>query len=161
MVFLFTAAAFVIAVESVNFAKRQLGNALAQQDSKCVISFLDQVTKNYAPSLIARQIAYKINNDSLKTHSYFAPLAAFGTDLALAAKFKPDAEPSRELIETLPWTVQLSYCSNSNIYWITARRINARLAFIVQKDDDTVLYKQLITPKDCQVSRPAWPSPQQ
>ena len=34
LVFLFTAAAFVIAVESVNFAKRQLGNALAQQKTR-------------------------------------------------------------------------------------------------------------------------------
>lgn len=155
LVFLLAAAAFAIAEESVEFGKRQLGNALATQlEPKCVVDFLDQVTKNYAPSLIARQIAYKINNDSLKTHTYFAPMAALGTDLALAAKLKPDVDPSWELMAKLPPLVQQSYCSDSNIYWITARRINSRLAFIVQKDDNTVLYKQLITPKDC----PAWPS---
>ena len=156
LAYLFSLAAFVIAVESVEFGKRQFGNALAQRDEpKCVVDFLDQVTKNYAPSLIARQIAYKINNDSLKTHTYFAPLVALGTDLTLAMKFKPDVEPT--LVTKLSWTVQQAYCSNGNIYWITARRINSRLALLVQNDDNTVLYKQLITPKDC----PAWPSPQQ
>jgi hypothetical protein len=154
---LFTGFAFVTAVESVNFAKRQLGVALARQDTKCTLGSLDEITKNYAPDLIARQVAYKINNDSLKSHTYFAPLAALGKDLALAARLKPDLDPTWVLMAKLPWLVQQSYCSDSNVYWITARRINSRLAFIVQKDDNTIILRQLFAPKDC----PAWPSSKQ
>jgi hypothetical protein len=80
-------------------------------------------------------------------------LGVYGTDLAIAIKFKPDYEPTWQVMAQLPTFARQSYCSDSNVYWIIARRINSRLAFIVQKADDTVLYKQLITPKDC----PAWP----
>ncbi len=153
-VLIFTGVAFVAGVESVNFAKRQLGFAMARWDTKCTVGFIDQVTKNYAPTLIAPQIAYKINNDSMKSHTFFAPLGVFEADLVLAVKLKPGLEPTWEFLAKMPPLVQQSYCSDSNIYWITARRINSRLAFIIQKDDDTVVHKQLITPKDCTV----WPS---
>jgi hypothetical protein len=152
---LFAAVAFVIAQEGVEYSKQQLGVALAQKDRKCVISYLDQITKHYAPSLIARQISYHINNQTLKAdHTLFTPVVVFGTDLALTAKFKPGVEPTWPVMARLPQLARQAYCSDGDIYWITARRINYRLLFIVQKDD-TVLHKQLITPKDC----PAWPSP--
>jgi hypothetical protein len=48
--YLFTAVAFVVAVESVNFATRQLGVVLALKDSKCVLSYVDHIIKNYAPA---------------------------------------------------------------------------------------------------------------
>jgi len=156
LVYLFSLAAFVIAVESVEFGKRQLGTALAEQNPKCEISFLDQITKNYAPSLIALQIAYKINNDSLKSHTFFAPLTVFRTDFALVAKLKPDTEPTWQLVSNLSALVHQSYCSDRNVYWITARRINYRLALLIEKDDNTIVHQQLVTPKDCA----AWPSPQ-
>lgn len=155
---LFTALAFVTAVESVNFATHRLGVVLAQKDTKCVLSYVDQITKNYAPSLIARQIKYHINNDALKTDTSFAtPLVVVGTDLFLAAKFKPGVEPTWQVMARLPVLAQQAYCSDGNVYWITARRINSRLLLLVQKDDNTVLHQQVITPRDC----PAWPSPQQ
>jgi hypothetical protein len=150
---IFTAVAFMVAVESVNIGKHQLGVALAQRDTKCTPSYVDQVIKNYAPSLIAQQIAYHINNDSLKAHSYFAPLGVLGTDLALEAKLKPDVDMWM-LVPQLPRIVQ-SYCSDSNVYWIAARRINYRLVFTFRRDDNTVVHQQIVTPNNC----PAWPSP--
>ena len=130
---------------------------LAQKDTKCVISYLDQITKNYAPSRIARQISYHINNNSRRTNTFFAPLTVFKTDLVLMAKFNPGVEPTWELLAKLPLLAQQSYCSDGNVYWITARRINSRLLLLVQKDDNTVLHQQVITPRDC----PAWPSARQ
>jgi hypothetical protein len=153
--YLFTAVAFVVAVESVNFATRQLGVVLALKDSKCVLSYVDHIIKNYAPSLIARQITYHINNDARHTRTFFAPLIVYETDLGLALKFKPSVEPTWEAIARLSFLIKQAYCSDGNIYWITARRINSPLFLRIQQDDNTVLHRQIFTPKDC----PAWSRP--
>jgi hypothetical protein len=89
--------------------------------------------------------------------TFLAPLVVVGTDFVFAPKFKPDIEPTWEVMARLPVLAKRWYCSDGNVYWITARRINSRLLFLVKKDDNTVLHHQIIAPKDC----PAWPSAKQ
>jgi hypothetical protein len=118
---------------------------MAAQDTKCSSGFLDEVTTKYAPDLVARQLAYKINNDSLKSQTFFAPLTVHNTNLVLAAK-------------SPPWNVDVrqAYCNNDNPYWVVARRINFNLLLIVYDKDDAVAFQQLFTPQHCQPV-PAWP----
>ena len=68
---LFTAVAFIFVGEGAEFVKRRSRFWLAVQDTKCTFGHLDNVIKNYAPNLIARQIAYKINNNSLNVPPIF------------------------------------------------------------------------------------------
>ena len=150
----FTAVAYTIAVESVEFAIRQSNFLMAKQDTKCKFGVVDRVTKNYAPDLIARQVAYKINNDWIKSQTLFAPIDLVGHNFVLAAKFKPDAElTSQQQAQFAPWARQI-YCSDSDPIWLAARQINYQFLFVVYRDD-AVLHQQLISPKDC----PTWPSP--
>jgi hypothetical protein len=130
--------AFVAVEKGRRFAVDQLGHQLAVRDTKCKFGYLDQVINNYSPSLIARQIAYKINNDSLKNQSFFAPLTVHNTNLVLAAK-------------SPPWGIDVlySYCKNDNPYWIAARRINFNLLLIVSDKDGAVQFQQLFTPQHC------------
>jgi hypothetical protein len=120
-----------------------LGGGGGGRDTECKFGYLDQVINNYAPSLITRQIAYKINNDSLKYQQFFAPLTVHNDNLVLAAKSQP-------------WGIDVlySYCKNDNPYWIAARRINFNLLLIVSDKDGAVQFQQLFTPKHCPL--PAW-----
>jgi hypothetical protein len=153
---LFTAVAFAVVQEGTDFAKRRLGFLMAVQDTKCTFGFLDQVTKNYAPNLIAKHIAYKINNDALKSHTYFAPLVvATNAENVFLLSTKLKVELTWQLQSQFLSLVRQSYCSDSNPYWVAARRINYRVFFLVYDRDDAVRYQQLITPKDCL----AWPAP--
>ena len=127
---------------------------MAVNDPECTFGFLDEVISKYAPSLIARQIAYKINNKSLKAHQFFAPLSAVGTNLVLAAKLKPDVESSWQLVAKLPPIVRQSYCSDTQVYWVAARRINSNLLVVVNDANDTEMLRQQFTPNSC----PEWPA---
>jgi hypothetical protein len=151
---IFTAIAFITVAEGESFATRRLGSLLAKQDTKCTLAYLDQVVKNYAPSLIARQIAYKINNESLKFSQFFAPLFVDRTNLVLATKLNPGVEPTSLWRANVPFTIRQSYCSDY-LYWLSARMINYNLLFVVYDKDTNILHQQLITPKDCA----KWPAP--
>lgn len=150
---LFTALAYVAVVEGNNFLKRKLGFWLAVQDTKCTLGHLDPIIKNYAPSLVARQIAYKINNTSRMSHTFFAPITSNGVDLVQIATLKPTAEPNWQLFSTISAVIHQSYCSESNPYWVAARRINSRLIHGTYDHNNKLLYQQIESPKDC----PAWP----
>jgi hypothetical protein len=154
LICLFTAIAFVAVAEGERFVKVRLGSALAAQDTKCTLGQLDRVTKNYAPDLIARQVAYKINNDSRKTNSYFAPLFVDGTNLVLAVKSKTDVELTAMQMAQFSLGVHHSYCSDTNTYWVAARRINYGLLFVVFNKDDALLQRHQFNPNNC----PKWPA---
>ena len=62
LICLFTAIAYVASVEGSDFIKRRTNFMMAVNDTECTFGHLDQVISKYAPGLIARQIAYKINN---------------------------------------------------------------------------------------------------
>jgi hypothetical protein len=146
-----TAALYGVIIEGTNFLKRELGSRVAVQNTKCTSAYLDEVTKNYASDRIARQLVYKINNDSRRSNTYFAPLKVVSTDLVVVVELKPSVEWTWQLQSSFTPAVAQSYCSN-NPYWLVARRINYRLLFAVYKDQ-ALLYQNLITPRDC----PAWP----
>ena len=153
-IFLFTAAAYVIVVEGDNFIKRKLGFWLAVDDTQCTLGHLDPIVKNYAPTLVARQIAYKINNTSRMSNTYFAPVTSNGVDLVQIGILKPTAEPNWQLFSTISSVIHQAYCSDSNPYWVAARRINSRLIHGTYDHNNKLLYQQIETPKDC----PAWPA---
>ena len=155
LIFLFTAAAYVAVVEGNNALKRKLGFWLAVQDTKCTLGHLDPVINNYAPTLVARQIAYKINNTSRISNTYFAPLTSRGIDLVQIGTLKPTAEPNWQFFSTISAVIHQAYCSESNPYWVAARRINARLIHGTYDHRNKLLYQQIETPKDC----PTWPTP--
>jgi hypothetical protein len=92
LICLVTMIVFVAVGEGRIFVVRQTGNLLAMRDFKCTFGHIDQVTTKYAPDLIARQLAYKINNDSFKANQFFAPLFVNGTNLVLAAQIKSEAQ---------------------------------------------------------------------
>jgi hypothetical protein len=153
LICVFTAIAFVTTVAGLDFIKGRLLSQIAIKDSKCRIASLDQVINKYAPNLIARQIAYKLNNESLKAYAFFAPLSVLGTDFVFVSKLKPDTNPSWKDIVQYPLKVRQSYCSDS-VYWVAARRINYGLLVLVNDHDDKSLHRQQFAPKDC----PAWPA---
>jgi hypothetical protein len=154
LICLITPIAFVTVMEGADFIKSRLSLKMAVENKQCTFGFLDQVINKYAPNLIAKQIAYKINNDSLKAHQFFAPLIVERTNLVLATKIKPDVDPTSILRANVPFTIRKSYCSDYH-YWLAARMINYNLLFVVYDKDDTILHRELITPKDC----PKWPMP--
>jgi len=78
---LFTVTASVVVEKGTRFTRSKLASLLMVWDTKCTFGYLDNVTKNYAPNPIVRQLAYKINNQSLKENSVFASVTASGTDL--------------------------------------------------------------------------------
>ena len=152
LICIFTAIAFVVAVESVAFAKRRLGFVMAVQDRKCTFGFIDQVTKNYALNLIARQLTYKINDDFLKTNALIVPLFVDGTNFVLAAKFKPHVTSTWHMEAWLP-SMAREVIVRIQPYWTVARRINYGLLVVMYDKDDTLLQRRHITPNDC----PKWP----
>ena len=152
LVCLFTAIAYTAAVEGSDFIKRRTNFMMAVNDTECTFGHLDQVINKYAPSLIARQIAYKINNESLKAHQYFAVTSALGTGFLVTLKLNPDVEPTWQALAQLPPMVRQSYCSNY-FYWVAARRLNSNLVVVVTDANDTEMLRQQFTPKSC----PAWP----
>jgi hypothetical protein len=144
-----TATVFIAVGEGTEFVERQLGSLLAHRDFKCTSGFIDQVTKNYAPNLIARQLAYKINNDSLKTHQFFAPLVVEGANLMLEARIKSDAQLNSTSLIGISGQIHSAYCS-TNLWWVAARRINYNLVLrVYDTDETTLLLGQQFTPKDC------------
>jgi hypothetical protein len=149
-----TMGVFVAVEEGRIFTIRKLGGLLAMRDFKCTFGYIDQVATKYAPDLIARQVAYKINNDSLKSQLTFSHLIVRGTSLVLPVKLKPDANRWKSVGLFPPW-IRQSYCSDNNPYWVTLRRINYGLLLAIYDADDTLLYQQQSTPKDC----PRWPGP--
>jgi hypothetical protein len=83
LICLITMGVFVAVQEGRDFAVGQLGNMLAMRDFKCTFGHINQVTTKYAPDLVARQLAYKINNDSLKAHQFLAALSVDGAALSV------------------------------------------------------------------------------
>ena len=154
LICLFTAIAYVVSVEGADFIKRRTNFLMAANDPECTFGFLDEVINKYAPSLIARQISYKINNESLKARQYFAVTSVLSTHLVVTLKLNSDVEPTWQALIQIPPTIRESYCSNY-IYWVAARRINSNLLVVVNDSSDTEQFRQLFTPKDC----PAWPAP--
>jgi hypothetical protein len=153
LICLFTAVAYTAAVEGSDFIRRQAGRTLAVNDTECTFGFLDQVVSKYAPSLIARQIAYKINNDSLKAHQYLAVTSVVSTGFLVTLKLKPNIEPTWQVLAQTPLWARQSYCSNY-LYWVAARRINANILVVVNDGNDAEVLRQVFTPRDC----PAWPA---
>ena len=89
LICLFAAIAFTVAVEGSEFIKRRTNFLMTVNDTECTFGHLDQVISKLAPSLIARQIAYKINNGFLKFHQYFAGTSALGTGFLVTLKLNP------------------------------------------------------------------------
>jgi hypothetical protein len=148
---------FVAVEEGRGFAVRQLGNMLAMRDFKCTFGHIEQVAKKYAPDLIARQIAYKINNDSFKANQFLAALSidgaglsVDGTNLVLEVKPKPEAKLTAAWLTLFSGIIHKDYCSNSNPYWVAIRRINYGLLLnVYDKDDRALILTQQFTPRDC------------
>jgi hypothetical protein len=149
LICLIAVAAFVITVAGAEFTKPRLSRIAATgMNTECASSALDQIVKKYAPNLIARQIAYKIKNQSLKDHQSFASLSVLGTDFVLAYKLDPDVEPTLQVIAEGQSTIREYYCSN-NMYLVAARRINSNLIVVVNDKDDALLLRQRFSPQDC------------
>ena len=147
LICVFAAIGYIAAVESTNFVKGRLGRLMATQDTKCKFGYLDQVTTKYAPDLIARQIAYKINNDSLKANQFFAPLVVRDTTFLLASQIKTQCGANlASSRDRFLRCVRQAYCTENNAYWVAMRRINYRLHLIVYDKDDALQYQQLFTP---------------
>jgi hypothetical protein len=144
-------AAAVVAVEEARiFVVRQSSNLLAVRDTKCPLGFIDRVTTKYAPNLIAPQLAYKINNDSLRFNQFFAPLFVDGTNLVLAAKLKPEAQLNYIMLAAISGQMHAAYCSKTNPWWVGVRRINYNLlVHVYDKDEKTLMLGEQFTPKDC------------
>ena len=153
LICLITPIVFVTVSEGADFIKRRLGDLLAVQDTKCTFGFLDQVTKNYAPDLIARQVVYKMNNDALKANFFGVPLYQVGGTNLVFQIVKPN-EPNWQFLTMYFPKARAAYCSDY-LPWVAARRINYNFLVIVHDKDDTVVSRQQFTPKDC----PAWPPP--
>jgi hypothetical protein len=149
LICLITPIAFVTVMEGADFIKRRLGDLLAVQDTKCTFGFLDQVTKNYAPDLVAQQVTYKINNDGLKnSYTYFSSFVVHGTSLVMPFKLNPGVDKGR-VLEQIPPAVRQVYCDDIDPYWVLVRRINYNLPLVMYDNDDTLLHQQRFTPKDC------------
>jgi len=148
-----TAMAFIAVEEGRKFAVSQISFLLAVRDTECTFGFIDQVTKNYAPELIARQLAYKIHNQSRvsQTVSRFPSMVVHGKDLILAVKLRPGN--SRQMATAVSSNMRQSYCSDNDPYWVAVRRINYNLLLVMHDSDDSLLPQVQFTPKDC----PKWP----
>jgi len=153
LICLVTMIVFVAVGEARIFVVRQTGNLLAMRDFKCTFGHIDQVTKKYAPDLIARQLAYKINNSGLKnSYAYLSSFALQGTSIVLPLKL-PQGVDHWRIIAQLPPLARQMYCSNREVYWVAVRRINYNLLFVMYDSDGTLLHQQQFAPKDC----PRWP----
>jgi len=145
--------AFIAVEEGRKFAVSQISFLLAVRDTECTFGFIDQVTKNYAPELIARQLAYKIHNQSRvsQTVSRFPSMVVHGKDLILAVKLRPGN--SWQMATAVSSNMRQSYCSDNDPYWVAVRRINYNLLLVMHDSDDSLLPQVQFTPKDC----PKWP----
>ena len=141
-----TAVGFIAASEGLNFAEDRLRSLLAARD-KCTSVAFDQITNKYAPDLVAGQIVYKIDSVSQKDDILFSSLAVHGTNVVAQIKVKPDIKAWQK--EQIPAATWQAYCSDSDPYWRTVRRINYNLTFLLYDNDGTLLHQEQITPKDC------------
>jgi hypothetical protein len=142
-----TALTFVVVDQGIIWARQQVSSLLAARD-KCTNEFLvDRVTSKYAPDLVARQIAYKIDNVSQKDDVFFSSLAVHGTNLVLQAKVKPDTKTWQR--EQAFAEMSRDYCDYSNLYWLAVRRIHYNLIYLMYDNDGTLLHQEQFTPKDC------------
>lgn len=148
LICIITGIAFISANECTDFIKRRLSFELAARDTKCRFGYLDQVVSRYSSNLIAQQVAYKINNDSLRSNQFFAPLSSSGKDLVLNAGLKSNITPSREVFTKLASAIRQAYCAD-NAYWRAARRINSVLFVNVHGQGGALLDQQVIRANDC------------
>jgi hypothetical protein len=145
-----TAITFVVVDQGISWARQQFSSLLAPRD-KCTNEFLVQVTNKYAPDLVARQIAYKIDNVSQKDDILFSSLAVHGTNLVLQVKLKPDVN-TPQLASDTPLLIWRHYYCSDDLYLLALRRINYNLLVAMYDNDGTLLQQQQFTPKDCPAS---------
>lgn len=128
---------------------------------ECISIAEDEIQKHYAPTMIARQITYKLNNESIKqaalsTKPYAPKLYEFANNMIIwrwVMTFDPlpNEEQFRQQMDQAHTS---DYCS-TNVYWRMARRLNIPLAVGINREgrDGWILLKRYdqsicpITPK--------------